>query len=252
MPLISAEEAICHQSSEFCTTMMAPNASLHLITPTTLPSFRRILSLLLPVRYPDKFFAETLSDLTVATVSRVATWHEDLRRGRQKREAPSPDSQEPTAPKEQSTPEVPGYGTVIGGIRCRLESIPCAPSIEGQKPQCALYVQALALLSPYRGQGVATTLLKTVVEEARARHEGLVTVYAHVWEANTEGLEWYIKRGFAVEDGIVEGYYRRLKPDGARVVRRIIAADTSAKVETIEDFGNEAEVQTPQDVHNRP
>ena len=229
---------------------MAPNASLHIITPTTLPSFRRILSLLLPVRYPDKFFAETLSDLTVAAISRVAIWHEDLRPGRQKPKVPSPDSQGPPAPKEQSTPEVPGYGTVIGGIRCRLEPIPCVPSIEGQKQQWALYIQALAILSPYRGQGVATALLKTVVEEAEARHEEVVTVYAHVWEANTEGLEWYIKRGFVVEDGIVEGYYRRLRPGGARVVRRIVAANTSAKVETIEDL-DEAAVETPQDVHNR-
>ncbi len=44
-------------------------------------------------------------------------------------------------------------------------------------------------------------------------------VYAHVWEANGEALEWYAKRGF--EAGEVDrGYYRRLKPDGARVVRR--------------------------------
>ena len=251
MPSVSTKDAICQQHSDFCTTMMAPNASLHLITSTTLPSFRRILSLLLPVRYPDKFFTETLSDPTVAAISRVAIWHDDLRPRKQKHEAPSPDSKEPPATKEQPTPEVPGYSTVIGGNRCRLEPIPAGPSIRGQNPQCALYIQALALLSPYRGQGIATTLLKTVVEEAKKRYERVVTVYAHVWEANTEGLEWYIKRGFVVEDGIVEGYYRRLKPDGARIVRRIIAADISAKVGTIEDFDDEAAVETPQDVHNQ-
>jgi len=48
----------------------------------------------------------------------------------------------------------------------------------------------------------------------------VVEVYAHVWEANGDALEWYAKRGFQVEQGIVQGYYRKLRPSGARVVRR--------------------------------
>ena len=45
-------------------------------------------------------------------------------------------------------------------------------------------------------------------------------VYAHVWEANEEAIKWYIKRGFDVGEDVVEGYYRKLRPSGARVVRR--------------------------------
>ena len=45
-------------------------------------------------------------------------------------------------------------------------------------------------------------------------------MYAHVWEANTDALEWYGKRRFEIEKGVVEGYYRKLRPTGARVVRR--------------------------------
>lgn len=41
-----------------------------------------------------------------------------------------------------------------------------------------------------------------------------------MWEANEEGLEWYRRRGFEVEEAVLEGYYRRLRPAGARVVRR--------------------------------
>lgn len=48
---------------------------------------------------------------------------------------------------------------------------------------------------------------------------GVREVYAHVWEMNVEGIGWYARRGFEVED-VVAGYYRRLRPDGARVVRR--------------------------------
>ena len=52
------------------------------------------------------------------------------------------------------------------------------------------------------------------------KYEHVTAVYAHVWEANTDALEWYVKRGFEVEKGVVEGYYRKLRPAGARVVRR--------------------------------
>jgi len=48
----------------------------------------------------------------------------------------------------------------------------------------------------------------------------VVEIYAHVWEANEDALEWYIKRGFRVEHAVIQGYYRKLRPSGARVVRR--------------------------------
>ena len=111
-----------------------------------------------------------------------------------------------------------------------------------------LYIQTLAVLAPYRGLGVGKALLEGLIdmvlllmskEEEKEEEEskedknikneaaglGLATieeVYAHVWEANEEGVEWYIKRGFVVVGPVVEGYYRRLRPQGARVVRRRI------------------------------
>ena len=50
-------------------------------------------------------------------------------------------------------------------------------------------------------------------------------VYAHVWEANGEALEWYVGRGFLVEGAVVEGYYRKLRPSGGRVVRRRVGVE---------------------------
>ena len=43
-----------------------------------------------------------------------------------------------------------------------------------------------------------------------------------MWEANEEAAEWYRKRGFDVGVEVVDGYYRKLRPSGARVVRRRI------------------------------
>ncbi len=77
---------------------------------------------------------------------------------------------------------------------------------------------------------------------AITHYEGVKEIYAHVWEANEEALEWYGKRGFVVESEVVEGYYRKLRPSGAKVVRRRVgvgdylkARDTLGRKEETED-----------------
>ena len=197
------------EAQSLSTTFLSQDISISRLTQDTFLPFRRITSLLLPIRYPDSFFQEAISDPVISTISRIA-----LYRGPH----PSRGSSilKGTTTERQNTDE-----HVIGGIRCRLEplSVPprCTPLTQQQ-----LYIQTLVLLSPYRGQGVATHLLNEVVGEAVKCHENVTSVYAHVWEANEEGLEWYMKRGFTVEERVLDGYYRRLKPGGARVVRRMI------------------------------
>lgn len=125
----------------------------------------------------------------------------------------------------------------MAGIQARVEwaalSLPLDSSIPAssattqkdsqQPPKEAhtLYILTLAVLAPYRGLGIATTLLSSLLTLALSRHPSIQSVYAHVWEANTDALEWYVRREFAVED-LVASYYRRLKPSGARVVRRAV------------------------------
>ena len=81
----------------------------------------------------------------------------------------------------------------------------------------------LGVLSPFRGVGVGGKLMEWLLNggDGRGKGEGeweVVEVYAHVWEANEEALEWYRKRGF-VEENVVHGYYKKLRPNGAKVVR---------------------------------
>lgn len=94
----------------------------------------------------------------------------------------------------------------------------------------------LCTLSPYRGLGVAGRLLEAVVGR------GVREVYAHVWEMNVEGIGWYARRGFEVED-VVAGYYRRLRPDGARVVRRRVGVGEWIGREGVVVEGEEGEVE---------
>lgn len=175
------------------------NSNVHIepVTSRTLASYRRLITLLLPIRYPDKFYKDSVANITESSLTRVAIWQE----------------RDPCNERQVTEPIA-----VVGGIQCRLEYVPSTPAGERQ-----LYVQTIGVLAPYRQLGIATHLLGEIVVTVIAHYENVTSIYAHVWEANTEALEWYAQRGFHVEQEVVQGYYRRLKPSGARVVRRRIA-----------------------------
>ncbi|OJD35226.1 acyl-n-protein [Diplodia corticola] len=209
---------------------LAPNITLAPLTSATLPSFRRLNTLLLEIPYPTKFYDEILTDPTTASITLAAFW----------RNTPTSTS---TAPNQKT----PSPGILIAGIRCRLlspsasplqtapptttttsttqtQTQPPAPQHHLPKPQPHLYIATLSTLSPYRSHGLATHLLADVVATAARRH-GVAAVCAHVWVANEDGLAWYRRRGFDVARR-EEGYYRRLRPSAAWVVwRRVGVGD---------------------------
>ncbi|KAL8790681.1 MAG: hypothetical protein Q9213_000529 [Squamulea squamosa] len=214
------------------------NVTINPINHATVSSFRRIIGLLLPIRYPDKFFAESIANATSSSLARAAIWHR-TQPAKRKRDDPSatvPSESKDVAPAPNisagpiNVEQEDALGTVIGGIQCRIEQLPYHPAFSislhtldsstGPKSYC--YIQTLALLSPYRSKGIAAGLLEVIIgvlcrEQCYA---GTASVYAHVWEENEEALDWYMRRGFQVSKEVLKGYYRRLKPDGARVVWR--------------------------------
>jgi N-alpha-acetyltransferase 50 len=164
-----------------------PMATISPLTPETLNIIRHLTATTLPVRYNDKFFNETLTDPIASRLSRLVSYDAEI----------------------------------VGWIRCRVE--PCSPSTamseDQEKPLSQIYIQALALLAPYRGLGLASLLLENILANEIARSRQTVSVYAHVWEKNEAALEWYRKRGFK-RIMLVDGYYGRLKPSGAWIVRK--------------------------------
>ena len=196
------------------TKPLPPNLTIEPVTTRTLQAYRRLITLLLPIRYPDKFYHESLENATPDSIALCVLWHE-------------PSISEPK---------------VIAGIQCRRVETPMSPSPTSPTSatsQQTLYIQTLATLAPYRSLGVATALLDAVITTAIRRYEHVTSVYAHVWEANTDALEWYEKRGFEVEKGVVEGYYRKLRPTGARVVRRRLGVGNYLGVK-VEEVGGKA------------
>jgi ribosomal protein S18 acetylase RimI-like enzyme len=150
-------------------------------------ALKRLTGNLLPVRYPDKFFDGAVSEPIPATFSRVALID----------------------------------GRPVGWIRCRLDPFPepTVPPSDTKPIYNRIYVQALCLLAPHRGLGIATALLDTVTAPPLPHDYNIAHVYAHVWESNEEGLEWYDRRGFK-RVMKVDQYYRKLRPNGAWIVRK--------------------------------
>ncbi|KAJ4994342.1 N-acetyltransferase san [Stagonosporopsis vannaccii] len=182
--------------SLFSLRPLPPNAELAPLTHEHLDAFKRLNALTLPIPYPDSFYKETMTE-PHHSITLVALWHPSA-------ESTS-DETRPDGEKHETTPTRP---RLIGAIRCRL------------LPSSQLYISTLGVLAPYRSHGIAMHLLQSVVKRAVADH-GVRCVTAHVWEANDEGLEWYKKRSFEIL-GREDAYYRKLKPQGAFLVRKWI------------------------------
>ena len=204
---------------------LPPEASIVPVAESHIPSLRRINSLLLPVEYAGSFYKNIQEPLISGLFSRVILWKDSGRASSQ--------------PK------------VIGGMVCRFETNPFVdesgqprtveeirsrPYPSWSSPYHAIYIQSLGILSPYRSLGLASATLEHIMASARAlrdqgpryeAHPGqpminVEVVYAHVWTENEEGLRWYESRGFVRDAEPLVGYYYKLRPDTAWIVRKQI------------------------------
>ncbi|GAB1727802.1 hypothetical protein NU195Hw_g2123t1 [Hortaea werneckii] len=214
---------------------LPPNIHLRACTQADLPALKRLNALLLPIPYPEAFYREIVQDEVTNNLTLLALWHDDpSQKGREKgilvgavrgRLLPSSSSSSSSSASSSSPPSNSStWTTTTTTTMTTVRGKPPTPTptartaeeeAEGEK---LLYLSTLVLLSPYRGHGIMTCMLRQLTQ--RAVHSyGVSCVGAHVWEANSEGLEWYARRGFTVM-GREEGYYRRLEPKGAVVVRK--------------------------------
>ncbi|ROW10307.1 hypothetical protein VMCG_02070 [Cytospora schulzeri] len=199
-----------------------PSATIVPVTEAHIPALRRINALLLPVNYTDSFYKAILDPAQSGLFSRAILFQDD------------PSSSSPAK--------------VVGGLICRLEPSAFDPDNGRYSPNLAkkaagsvapppvglghaLYVQSLVLLAPYRGLGLAAAAIegifdavRTVTRERRGNGLNIKWVYAHVWTENEEGLAWYQRRGFE-RDVRLEGYYFKLKPGSAWVVKKKVVLD---------------------------
>ncbi|CAK7218577.1 hypothetical protein SCUCBS95973_003535 [Sporothrix curviconia] len=189
----------------------APTAAAHskkskIVFPRDIhvPDLVSVNGILLPVRYPDSFYR------TVADRTRIASLFNRVILG--------------------------DDGEVVGGVVCRLEPTPFVSSGGGGGNGLAVYIQSLALLSPYRGRGLMADVLESIVATVKALNNAaasstllattgpVVSLFAHVWTEHDDALQWYAARKFTRQgDAPVEDYYFSLRPATAWVVRRDVA-----------------------------
>ncbi|KAK8008877.1 hypothetical protein PG991_011428 [Apiospora marii] len=186
-----------------------PNITISPILPSHIPSLRRITARLLPVRYSDSFYAALSDPDSSGAFSRVLLW----------------------------TDTGDNKPTVIGGLVCRPEKL-YQPRPDEQFIDAipnALYIQSLVLNEPYRRLGLAGALLNEVCGLAgRDPRWACRTVCAHVWTQNSEGMAWYLARGFTRIDPPVDAYYRMLTPNDAWIVRREIGGGSGGVLDTLQ------------------
>jgi ribosomal protein S18 acetylase RimI-like enzyme len=94
------------------------------------------------------------------------------------------------------------HDVLVGSITTRLEPT----ETEGQQ---RAYIMTLGVLPPYRSLGIATLLLRTVLDYVAAT-PSIVEVKLHM-QVGSPALKLYEKHGFAVTDE-VKDYYTGIEP----------------------------------------
>lgn len=171
---------------------LPPNVTIEPCRDRSLQTYRRMNALLLPIPYRDDFYKETIEDPVIASVTRLAFWHE-----------------------KSSSQSTSTEAKLVAAIRCRILSTP--PDDPYEKTP-VLYISTITTLAPFRRHALGSYLLADVTRIAIEKYS-VRAVMGHVWEANEEGMEWYKKRGFRVVSHEPE-YYRRLAPKTAALVIR--------------------------------
>jgi len=117
---------------------------------------------------------------------------------------------------------------VVGGVCFRLEDASSPEigmvnkTIKADKiKQASLkraYIMTLGVLTPYRRYGVGKKMLDWVIEKAKELKD-VNGIYLHVQTNNEEAKAFYEKYEFTQEGGVFEGYYKKIDPPDAYMLK---------------------------------
>ncbi|KAI5288413.1 hypothetical protein KEM54_005231 [Ascosphaera aggregata] len=198
-----------------------PRVTVQPIHMSHLTSLQQMTSALLPVKYSKLHYPETITDARTATISRAAIYHAE-------EASPGATARVTSCPSDK----------VIGAIKCSLEPIVSTEAPSTMPIANNLYIETLLLQAPFRGNGIAKALLESILYEpvtctddesddsqpshqkisSIVKHYNIRTISAHVHESNEDALQWYLARGFIIQPVTIEGYYRKMRPSGAKIV----------------------------------
>lgn len=100
-------------------------------------------------------------------------------------------------------------GYVVGAACSRVETVE-------ESGRQRLYIMTLCVLAAYRGRGIGTQLIQSILDYYEQQKESVLSkvdeIALHVQISNEDALNFY-KTKFGFEQGeMVENYYRRIDP----------------------------------------
>lgn len=122
---------------------------------------------------------------------------------------------------------------VVGGVCFRLEDAASeeigmvnktikAEDIK-KAPFKRAYIMTFGVLTAYRRYGVGRKMLEWVIEKVKELKD-VNGIYLHVQTNNDEAKLFYEKFGFVCEGGVHEGYYKKIDPPDAYMLKMDIEA----------------------------
>jgi ribosomal protein S18 acetylase RimI-like enzyme len=144
-----------------------------------------------PIQYPETFYKQIIHQNDVK-LSKLAYWRSSL----------------------------------VGAI-CTF--IPEKEVGDGEKdcvtPSANLCIMTLAVYAPYRGKGIGSRLLQTVLDCCPQKCISTVTLHVHV--SNHDAIRFYTDRFGFETVALVRNYYRRLlPPDCYRLCKKLIVDES--------------------------
>ncbi|KAJ0777923.1 putative transferase transcription regulator GNAT family [Helianthus annuus] len=191
----------------------AVSVSLDSVRDKNLMQLKKLNSVLFPVRYNDKYYADALAShhftklgISIIIIQQIRHLYGSL--------------------FEFFYVIVCKYCWVlsyysdicVGSIACRLE--------KKEDGAIRVYIMTLGVLAPYRGLGIGTKLLNHVID--LSSKENIGEIYLHVQTNNEDAINFYKKFGFEITETI-KNYYARITPPDCYVVTKYVGQPQSEK-----------------------
>ena len=94
---------------------------------------------------------------------------------------------------------------VIGAVCARVEDM----ENSGRK---RLYIMTLAVLAAYRGRGIGSDLLRSLLQYCENEDARVSEIALHVHVSNDDAIRFYTEKFGFTKGPMVENYYRRIDP----------------------------------------
>jgi N-alpha-acetyltransferase 50 len=103
-------------------------------------------------------------------------------------------------------------GYVVGAICTRVEPVVPGDTMSRTTSGKRLYIMTLAVLAAYRGRGIGSQLLTSVLHHVDTHMPEVTEIALHVQISNQGAIKFYTERFGFTHGDLVENYYRRIDP----------------------------------------